>query len=58
MSPMCMTAARRRPTSVHVNGASAVLLTIVKAGASSTLDIINGVKSLLPQIVADAPEQP
>src|SRR6202051_4046925 len=33
---------------VHVNGASAVLLTIVKAGASSTLDIINGVKSLLP----------
>src|SRR5260370_7745627 len=33
---------------VHVNGASAVLLTIMKSGASSTLDIINGVKHLLP----------
>ena len=40
---------------VHVNGASAVLLTIVKAGASSTLDIINGVKSLLPQISQTLP---
>jgi multidrug efflux pump subunit AcrB len=35
---------------VHVNGTSAVLLTIVKAGATSTLDIINGVKNLLPSI--------
>jgi multidrug efflux pump subunit AcrB len=40
---------------VHVNGASAVLLTIMKAGASSTLDIINGVKSLLPQVSQTLP---
>jgi multidrug efflux pump subunit AcrB len=40
---------------VHVNGASAVLLTIVKSGASSTLDIINGVKSLLPAVAQTLP---
>jgi multidrug efflux pump subunit AcrB len=40
---------------VHVNGTSAVLLTIVKAGATSTLDIINGVKSLLPSISKTLP---
>jgi multidrug efflux pump subunit AcrB len=40
---------------VHVNGASAVLLTIVKAGASSTLDIINGVKNLLPAVAKTLP---
>jgi multidrug efflux pump subunit AcrB len=40
---------------VHVNGASAVLLTIVKAGATSTLDIINGVKSLLPSVAQTLP---
>jgi multidrug efflux pump subunit AcrB len=32
-----------------------VLLTIVKAGATSTLDIINGVKSLLPSISQTLP---
>jgi multidrug efflux pump subunit AcrB len=40
---------------VHVNGASAVLLTIMKAGTSSTLDIINGVKSLLPSVSQTLP---
>src|SRR6202165_414307 len=40
---------------VHVNGTSAVLLTIMKAGASSTLDIINGVKSLLPSVSQTLP---
>jgi multidrug efflux pump subunit AcrB len=40
---------------VHVNGASAVLLTIVKAGANSTLDIINSVKSLLPSVSQTLP---
>ena len=40
---------------VHVNGTSAVLLTIVKAGATSTLDIINGVKNLLPSISQTLP---
>jgi multidrug efflux pump subunit AcrB len=40
---------------VHVNGASAVLLTIMKAGASSTLDIINSVKGLLPSVAQTLP---
>jgi multidrug efflux pump subunit AcrB len=40
---------------VQVNGASAVLLTIMKAGASSTLDIINGVKNLLPSVSQTLP---
>jgi multidrug efflux pump subunit AcrB len=40
---------------VHVNGASAVLLTIMKAGTSSTLDIINGVKNLLPAVSKTLP---
>src|SRR5205085_158869 len=40
---------------VHVNGASAVLLTIMKSGASSTLDIINGVKRLLPSVSQTLP---
>src|ERR1700757_776251 len=40
---------------VHVNGASAVLLTIVKSGANSTLDIINGIKKLLPSISQSLP---
>jgi multidrug efflux pump subunit AcrB len=41
---------------VHVNSTSAVLLTIVKAGATSTLDVINGVKSLLPSISQTLPD--
>jgi multidrug efflux pump subunit AcrB len=40
---------------VHVNGASAVLLTIVKSGANSTLDIINGIKNLLPSVSQSLP---
>lgn len=40
---------------VHVNGASAVLLTIMKSGVSSTLDIINGVKSMLPSVSQTLP---
>jgi multidrug efflux pump subunit AcrB len=33
---------------VRVDGSNAVLMTIVKAGSASTLDVINGVKGLLP----------
>src|ERR1700730_5651606 len=40
---------------VHVNSASAVLLTIMKTGASSTLDIINSVKGLLPSVAQTLP---
>ncbi|MBO0733608.1 MAG: efflux RND transporter permease subunit [Methylocapsa sp.] len=35
---------------VRVNGANAVLMTILKAGSVSTLDVINGINSLLPRI--------
>jgi multidrug efflux pump subunit AcrB len=40
---------------VRVNGASAVLLTVMKAGVSSTLDIISNVKALLPSISKTLP---
>jgi multidrug efflux pump subunit AcrB len=35
---------------VRVDGARAVLMTILKSGSASTLDIIDGVKSILPRI--------
>ncbi len=40
---------------VHVDGTHAVLMTILKSGAASTLDIINDVRKLLPQIRASLP---
>ncbi len=40
---------------VRVNGSHAVLMTILKAGSVSTLDVIAGVKRLLPQIRASLP---
>jgi multidrug efflux pump subunit AcrB len=35
---------------VRVDGANAVLMTILKSGSASTLDVINGVKALLPKL--------
>jgi multidrug efflux pump subunit AcrB len=40
-----------------VNGQRSVLLTIQKAGNASTLNVISGVKALLPQIAATVPPQ-
>ena len=40
---------------VRVNGARAVLMTILKAGSASTLDIIDGIKSLLPRVQQSLP---
>ena len=40
---------------VHVDGQNAVLLSIIKSGATSTLSIISGVKALLPQIEKTLP---
>jgi multidrug efflux pump subunit AcrB len=40
---------------VRVNGAKAVLMTILKAGSASTLDIIDGIKALLPRIAKSLP---
>ncbi len=42
---------------VRVNGQRSVLLTIQKAGNASTLNVISGVKSLLPQLKATLPSQ-
>src|ERR1700724_922898 len=40
---------------VHVDGKSAVLLAVVKAGAASTLSIISGIKQLLPSVAKTLP---
>jgi multidrug efflux pump subunit AcrB len=40
---------------VRVNGAHAVLMTILKAGTTSTLDIISGIKALLPRVKDSLP---
>jgi multidrug efflux pump subunit AcrB len=40
---------------VHVDGKSAVLLSVVKAGAVSTLSIISGIKQLLPNVAKTLP---
>jgi multidrug efflux pump subunit AcrB len=40
---------------VHVDGAHAVLMTVLKSGAASTLDIIAQTKAILPQISASLP---
>ncbi len=42
---------------VRVNGQRSVLLTIQKAGNASTLNVIAGIKNLLPQIAATVPPQ-
>jgi multidrug efflux pump subunit AcrB len=41
---------------VRVDGNHAVLMTIQKAGSASTLDVINGVKGLLPKIEESLPK--
>ena len=42
---------------VRVDGGAAVLMTIQKSGSASTLDVINGVKSLLPKIRDSLPPE-
>src|SRR5712675_1056580 len=42
---------------VRVDGQRSVLLTIQKAGNASTLNVISGIKALLPQIKATVPQQ-
>ncbi len=41
---------------VHVNGNRAVLSTVLKNGQASTLDVVQGVKNILPSIKAQLPE--
>lgn len=42
---------------VRVNGQRSVLVTIEKAGDASTLNVISGIKSILPRIAATVPAQ-
>ena len=42
---------------VRVNGQHAVLLTVLKSGNASTLDIIAGIKALLPQVIGGLPPE-
>jgi CzcA family heavy metal efflux pump len=42
---------------VRVNGQRSVLITVLKSGQASTLSIIAGIKSLLPQIQAGLPPE-
>ncbi|MGO9124936.1 MAG: efflux RND transporter permease subunit [Terriglobales bacterium] len=42
---------------VHVNGRRASLLTVLKAGNASTLDVVSGIKAMLPQIAAGLPPE-
>src|SRR5246127_2488515 len=42
---------------VRVNGQRSVLLTIQKAGNASTLNVISGIKSILPRIATTVPSQ-
>jgi multidrug efflux pump subunit AcrB len=42
---------------VRVNGQRSVLLTVQKAGNASTLNVISGIKALLPQIKTTVPPQ-
>jgi len=41
---------------VRVNGSRAVLMTILKSGAASTLDIVNNVRKLLPTLEETLPD--
>ncbi len=50
-----MTSSPPQTNIVRVNGGSAVLMTIQKIGSASTLDVIDGVKELLPKIKAGLP---
>ncbi len=40
---------------VHVDGSRSVLVTVLKAGSASTIDIVDGVKKLLPKLQQTLP---
>ena len=40
---------------VHVNGSKSVLVTVFKAGAVSTIDIVKGVRDLIPEVLKGTP---
>ena len=48
---------RRRPISFARTESGAVLLSVLKNGNASTLDIVSGVRKLLPRIAATLPPE-
>ena len=55
MWPTCATASRRRPTSCGRTGIAARLITVMKNGGASTLDIVADIKDMLPQLAPTLP---
>jgi multidrug efflux pump subunit AcrB len=43
-------------TIVHVDGSRAVLMTVLKNGAASTLDVVQGIKDVLPRLKLQLPD--
>ncbi|HEY4274649.1 MAG TPA: efflux RND transporter permease subunit [Rhizomicrobium sp.] len=43
-------------TIVHVDGGRAVLMTVLKTGAASTLDVVQGIKDILPRLKEQLPD--
>ena len=41
---------------VHVDGQRSVLMTVLKSGATSTLDIVGGIRAMLPEIKPSLPK--
>ena len=52
---MCATARRRSTISCAWTAAARVLMTILKSGETSTLDIVDDVKALLPRLKQTLP---
>ncbi len=42
---------------VHVNGQRSVLMTVLKSGATSTIDIVNGIRNAIPRLRASLPAE-
>jgi multidrug efflux pump subunit AcrB len=42
---------------VHMNGVRGALLTILKSGSASTLDVVQGVKNILPSVLKTLPPE-
>ena len=51
----CATASRRRRTWSVRTGAAGTLVTILKTGAASTVDVVQGIRDLLPRVIPTLP---
>src|SRR4029450_11131016 len=46
-----------QPNIVRHDGLRGVLVTVLKAGDASTLDVVNGIRTILPRVAATLPPQ-